>query len=152
MHTIVPLIADYYYSVAQAAVAALDPPVTVYLGEPTGGDIPHQYVAVMYAGPDRPAVLGSRQRQTHSEHWAEEFDLWVSVSTASGDENGPAQMADTEALFALVVDALAADRSCGGVVPLPGLAEYGSYEWTVEQGGSVATVFFTMHVRHVWGM
>lgn len=150
--TLVPQVCAALYAVAQDAVASQDPPVTVYLGQPTGGDIPARYVAVAYAGEEDRGVSGARIRQTHSEHWAEEFDVWCSVSTAAGDENGPQQLADTDALYSVVAAAFEADRTIGGLLVGNGRAELGAYEWTVEQGGAVATVFFTVHVFVAYGM
>lgn len=150
--TLVPQAVARLHTLAAAAVAAVQPPVSVFLGEPTGGDIPAAYVAVAYAGEEVRGVAGQRVRQTSSEHWAEEFDVWCTVSTSTGDENAPQQLADTDALYHLVANAFEADRQLGGLLLGNGRAELGSYEWTIEQGGAVASVYFTVHVFVAYGM
>lgn len=146
--TFVPQALARMYQVAAGALPAM----AVYLGGPTGADVPDRYAAVGYAGDDRAGVSGARVRNPHSEHWAEEFVVWCAVSTASGDQDPGVQLAQTESLYQTMVAALAADRTLGGLLLGGGYVEPGGYEWTVEGGGEVATVFFEMNVAVAFGM
>lgn len=127
------------------------PKLNVYMGGPTGGDVPAKYAAVGYAGDDRAGVNGTRDRNPTGVGYREQFSIWCAASTASGDQNAARQMQDTDAIFQTMSAALAADRNLGGLLAPPGHADLGSFEWTIEQGGEIATVFFEVVVYVAFG-
>lgn len=123
-------------------------PVQCYVGPPAG-DVPDAYLAIAYGGDDRPGINGFRkpyEMGNYTDGRAEEFSVWCTASTATGDQDGLSRMDATNAILALAGDAIQADRHLGGVVPAPGFADVDSYEWTVEEDGTIATVFFTVKV------
>lgn len=137
--------------VTQALKALWTPavkPVQVFVGPPAG-DIPDAYLAIAYGGDDRPGVVGFGKPYSmgnYTDARAEEFLLWCTVSTATGDQSGQSRMDATAGIFTLAVDAIQADRNIGGVVPAPGFVDVDAYEWTVEEDGTIATVFFQLKV------
>lgn len=141
--------------VTAALVALWKPlvaPVRVSVGPPVG-DLPDKYLAVAYGGDDRPGVVGFGKPNIMAnpkDARAEEFTLWCTASTASGDQSGQSRMDSTAALFALAADALGADGHLGGAVVAPGIAQLDTYEWVVEDEGTIATVFFAVKVLQEW--
>jgi hypothetical protein len=143
----VPQVLARMLTVARTAL----PDTDVFLGEPPGGDIPHQYASVAYAGAERAGVSGARAVNPHSEHWAEQFTVWCCVSTATGDQDAAAAITDTNALFLPWSEAIVADRTLGGLLTGGGYADLGSFEWFMESGGEIATVFFEVFVAVQFG-
>jgi len=131
-------------------VATLPANFPVSVGEPPGGDIPSEYAAVAYAGQDRPDVMGASRIPdwgNRGQQTGEAFDVWCAISTAGGDQDGAAQLTITDGYFQTVAAAINADESLAGLIPAGGTATVGSYEWFVDEGGSVATVFFQVAVN-----
>lgn len=126
-------------------------PVRTYVGPPAG-DIPDAYLAVAYGGDDRPGVVGFGKAgmTNYRDSRSEEFGIWCTASTATGDQSGQSRMDATAALYTLAVDAIHNDRSLGGVVAPPGFADVDTFEWTIEEDGTIATVFFAIKVRQEW--
>lgn len=123
-------------------------PVQTYVGPPAG-DIPDAYLAIAYGGDDRPGIVGFGKpyaQGNYTDARAEEILLWCTASTATGDQSGQSRMDATAAIFTLAVDAIQADRHLGGVVRAPGFADVDTFEWTIEEDGSIATVFFQVKV------
>ena len=123
-------------------------PVQVFVGPPAG-DIPDSYLSICYGGDDRPGIIGfgkPYEGGNYTDARAEEFALWCTASTATGDHDGQSRMDATNTIFSQAVDAIHDDRSLGGVVPAPGFADVDQFEWTIEEDGSIATVFFTVKV------
>jgi hypothetical protein len=129
--------------------------VPVSLGSTPGGDIPADYVTVGWAGDDLPSVDG-RSRPTElgnpGQVAAESYVVWCSVSTSSGDELAAARIARTDAIFQALVAALRGNRTLMGALTPPGMADVGSFQWTIEEGGQVATVYFQVDVDAGWVM
>ena len=123
-------------------------PTQCYVGPPAG-DIPDSYLSICYGGDDRPGIVGFGkpfEMGNYTDARAEEFSVWCTASTATGDQSGQSRMDATNVIFGLAVDAIQADRHLGGVVPAPGFADVDGYEWTVEEDGSIATIFFQIKV------
>lgn len=123
-------------------------PVQTYVGPPAG-DLPDAYLAIAYGGDDRPGIIGygkPYEGGNYTDARAEEFGVWCTVSTATGDQSGQSRMDATAVIFTKAIDAIQGDRSLGGVVPAPGFADLDGFEWTVEEEGTVATVFFQIKV------
>lgn len=142
--TTVPQITQALKALWTPAIA----PVACYVGPPAG-DIPDAYLSIAYGGDDRPGIVGFGKPYSmgnYTDARAEEVLVWCTASTATGDQSGQSRMDATAALFTLAVDAIQADRHLGGVVPAPGFADVDTFEWTVEEDGSVATVFFQIKV------
>lgn len=123
--------------------AALPTNFAVSTGPPPGGDVPAEYLAVAYGGDGRPAVSGGRAVVGHGAT-PETFGVWCSLSVASGDQDGAATMERADALFQVLLAVLATNRSLGGLITPPGYADLGQFEWVIEEGGDVCTVFFTV--------
>lgn len=144
-----PIVAPAVHAMFRDALPA---GTSLYLGPPKG-DLPDRYVAVMYAGDDRPGVQGfgrPNQMANYTDADAEEFLLWCTISAATGDQDAIATMALTNELFALCVAALKADRHCRETVVAPGFAALDNYEWQAERDGDIVTVFFAIKVRQEW--
>lgn len=148
--SIVPDAVAAVYALVRAAVP-VDVPVSV--GMPPGGDVPQHYVAVAYAGSDRPGVSGAddpRPGDNTGVFSVEDFEVWCTVSTASGDQNAVAQMAKTDALYQAIRGALRGSPSLSGLLANGSVARLSSYEWFLEDGGQIATVFFSVRVIARW--
>lgn len=133
--------------------AVLGSDVAVSIGPPPGGDIPAKYVAVAYGGDDRAAVTGvgvDVGGYNPGEFFAENFEVWCTVSTASGDQNGAAQLAVTQGIFDQIQDAIDANPKLGGILVNESILSLGGFEWSIEDGGAVCTVFFTLLVQARW--
>lgn len=127
--------------------------VSTSIGPPPGGDIPTEFLAVAYGGNDRPGVMGvaiDAGNHNTGEYSAEDFDVWVTISTVSGDQDGDAQMLVTQTIFDACADALAANPKLSGVLKGESTAAVGTAEWVVEDGGSLCTLFFTVLCRARW--
>lgn len=125
----------------------------VSIGAPPGGDIPNRYAAVAYGGDDRAGIVGQGEpggAGNPTERSAETFGVWCTISAASGDVDGAGILATVDGLFQPVATSLRVDRQLGGLIVPPGLAEMGPYEWTVDDGGQIATVFFQVVCRLWW--
>ncbi len=123
-------------------------PVQCYVGPPAG-DIPDAYLSIAYGGDDRPGVIGFSKPYSmgnYTDARAEDILVWCTISTATGDQSGQSRMDATNTILGLAVDAIQADRHLGGVVQSPGFADIDTFEWTVEEDGTVATVFFQVKV------
>lgn len=123
-------------------------PVQTFVGPPAG-DIPDSYLAICYGGDDRPGIIGFAKPYeggNYTDARAEEFSVWCTASTATGDQSGQSRMDATNAILGKCVDAIQGDRSLGGVVPAPGFVDMDNFEWTIEEDGTIATVFFTVKV------
>lgn len=129
----------------RAAFAAVLPAgFATSTGPPPGGDVPADYLAVAYGGDGRPAVSGRRVIVGHAAT-PEEFGVWCTLSCAGGDQDGAALLAHADALFQSLLEVLATNRSLGGVIVPPGFADLGTFEWVIEEGGDVVTVFFSVN-------
>lgn len=123
-------------------------PVACYVGPPAG-DVPDSYLAIAYGGDDRPGVIGFGKPYmlgNYTEGRAEEFGVWCTASTATGDQSGQSRMDATATLFTKAVDAVNSNRTLAGAVPAPGLVDVDTFEWTIEEEGTIATVFFLIKV------
>lgn len=131
----------------------MPPRFAVYLGDPPGGDIPDAYVAVAYGGDDRPGVVGAQSVGTQ-QNWtqvsAEEFMVWCTISRADGEQRADRNLAKVREYLDVCMDALRADRTVRGSITPPGVADLGTYEWSIEDGGGVCTVMFTVNVTARW--
>lgn len=127
--------------------------VAVSIGEPPGGDAPMKYVAVAYGGADRPGIIGTDQPdegQNTGEFTNEDASIWCTISTASGDQNAAAQMQATQDIYELLAPVVLNDSKLGGLLQAESYARLGLFEWYPEEGGSVATLFFTVEVSARW--
>jgi hypothetical protein len=125
-------------------------------GPPTT-NLPDDYAAVGYnpGTVARPQVAAVRGRQELSDYIndgvVETFEIFCQIATYSGDMGMSVPRSRTLTYFNELSGALAADRSLGGLVPLPGKAEVGDMQWYLEQGGdlggTVVTVVFTITCR-----
>lgn len=135
------------------AVDGYDPYVSTSVGPPPGGDIPSAYLAVAYGGDDRASITVNVVEDTSynmTQHSAEDFEVWVTISTASGDQDGAAQMLVTKGIYTLCASALVANPTLSGVLKGESRAQVGSSEWVIDEGGAVATLFFTVLCRARW--
>jgi hypothetical protein len=133
--------------------SAVDSDVYVLIGPPGGANVPDKYVAVGYGGDDRAGVTGTGVEvpgYNTGEFWAENIEIWCTVSTASGDQDGAAQLAETQAIFDLVQDAVDADPKLGGLLVNESRMTAGGFEWTIDDGGAVCTVFFVLLIEARW--
>jgi len=125
----------------------------LFIGPPPGGDVPDRYVCVAYGGDDRPGVIGTARRPEYGntgDVGSEAYGVWCAVSTASGDQDAAAQMAVTDGYFQTCVAAVRANPKLGGVLQAMGSADLGPFEWSIEDGGNIATVFFQVVVDAGW--
>jgi hypothetical protein len=124
--------------------------VAISLGPTPGGDIPADYVTVGWADDSMPGVTGT-SRPTElgnlGQQAAEEYGVWCAVSTSSGDELAAARMARTDSVFQALVAAVRGNRTLSGVLLAPGMADLGTFQWQLESGGAVATVYFQIEVN-----
>jgi len=127
--------------------------VALSIGVPPGGDVPAAYVAIAYGGDDRAGITGSAfadDGANTGEHSAQDVSIWCTISTASGDQNALAQMDITQGIYDSLVDALNVDWRFGGLLKGESIAGIGNFEWILEDGGQVATLFFTVVVQARW--
>lgn len=123
--------------------------VAICLGPTPGGDIPADYVTVGWADDGLPSVTGRglpSDLGNSPQASAEEYGVWCAVSTSSGDELAAVRMARVDATFQTLVAAVRANRTLLGAILPPGLADVGSFQWQIEQGGQVVTVYFQVEV------
>ena len=147
----VSIVVPVVVALQDIVTAALPAGFAVSVGQPPGGDVPAQYAAVAYGGDDRAGIVGAGNPGRYgNEESAEAFNVWCTISTASGDQLGAAQLGITNGLYIPVAAAIRANRQLNGAVPPPGLASLGTYEWTVDDGGQIATVFFQVEVVAPW--
>lgn len=124
-------------------------PVRVSVGPPVG-DLPDRYLAIAYGGDDRPGIIGVGKPvpgMNYTDARGEEFVIWCTASTATGDQDGMKRMDATAAVLGVATNAVLLDPHLGTAVRAPGTADIGEIEWTVEDEGSVATVFFQVRVN-----
>lgn len=141
-------------------MAAHDSRRVVYLGPPSGGDVPQRYTAIGYAGGEpgneRPAVVGRGrppEMGNRGQQSSEEYDLWCAVASGTGDEGDAALMEVmglTDAAFQVLAEAVRINRTLGGVLKGGSLADIGRFEWSFTDGGGICTVFFTVQVDAGW--
>lgn len=133
--------------------AALDQSIAVTIGVPPGGDVPDAYVAVAYGGDDRAGITGVEivdEGQNTGEFEGQDATIWCTISTASGDQDALAQMDATQDIFEECADILRADARFGGLLKGESTSSVGTYEWVIEDGGQVATLFFAVLVKARW--
>lgn len=121
----------------------------VSVGPPTG-DVPDKYLAIAYGGDDRPGIVGNGlpvPGMNPSDARGEEYTVWCTVSTATGDQDGLKRMDATYAVYDAAMNALLNDPHLGGAVLAPGWVEAGELEWVIEDDGGIATVFFGVRVH-----
>lgn len=143
---VLPALAALFRSTVDASVA-------VSLGPPPGADIPAKYVAVGYGGDDRAGVTGTGVDDAGyntGEFFAENIEVWCTVSTASGDQSGEAQLAVTQGIFDQLQAAIDADPKLDGLLVNESRMTAGGFEWTIDDGGAVCTVFFIVLVEARW--
>lgn len=129
-------------------VAALPANFPVSVGPPPGGDVPAEYAAVAYGGDERSDVVGAGQIPSlgnRTQQSQESFGIWCTIATAGGEQDGAAQLAVTDGYYQTVRAALRANPSLG-ILPSGSNASVETFEWSIEEGGSVATVFFLVTV------
>ncbi len=151
--TVVPQATQAIFDLFHAATRGHNPYVATSVGPPPGGDIPDAYLAVGYGGDDRASVTVNvlePDSYNRSEHSAEDFEVWCTISTAGGDQNGAAQMVVTQGIYNVCASALIASPTLNGVLKGEGLAQVGSAEWVIDEGGAVVTLFFTGMCRARW--
>lgn len=149
--TSVPAVVLALRDLWQPIADANDVPLSV--GVPPGGDVPDRYLAVAYGGDDRPGIVGRAVQPTMGnpgQQAAEEFSVWCTLTASSGDQDAAALMGQVAAWFALLGAALRANRQLSGAVIQPGYADLANYEWQLEQGGQITTVFFVVDVIQRW--
>lgn len=151
MGSLVTASVGYMKQIMDATVGALG--VSTYVGSPAAeGDLPPAYAAVAYGGDDRPGISGLADdrlaygNDTVGDRWL----VWHTISKASGDYGPIELLSDVEDLMDAYTDALEADETLGGLLKADGKAVLSTHEWTVEDAGNIATVFFQVDVVRRW--
>jgi hypothetical protein len=152
--THVPQVIDALIALFKSALPELDSKGGIFDGPPTT-NLPAD-VALVAFNPGtvaRPQVAAVKSRQDLSEYipggTREEMEIFCQISAHEGDVDISIPRSRCLTYFNELSTALAADRSLGGVVPLPGKATVSSVDWYLEQGGEdffgcSATVVFTI--------
>jgi len=125
----------------------------VYLGPLPGSDIPPDYVTVGHADDNMPSVVGSAEASDMGDWakvYAEKYQVLCALSTSSGDELAAARMARADTIFQALMVVLRNNRTLSGAITPPGVASLGSYQWQIEEGGSIVTIFFNVDVVAPW--
>lgn len=138
-------------AMVDSAVAPLG--FTCYVGNPAGqGDLPNAYCAVAYGGDDRPGIVGGRDMRLGygNDTVGDKWSVWLTISKAGGDVDPVGLLSDVEDAFDEFDEALTLDRHLGTLLKADGRADVGQHEWTVEDAGNVATVFFQVDVQRRW--
>jgi hypothetical protein len=146
-------------AVAAELLSNGEPRWPTYVGNPgASGDLPDRYIAVGYGGDDRPGIVGqaemglSRQNGTSGHRW----QVWCTASCASGDLNTQARLDEVENVMDEFEERLEVNRGLAladGTDPMlvaGGMASVAAHEWTIEDDGTVATVFWTVEVLVRW--
>jgi hypothetical protein len=135
--------------------AAADPQWTIYVGPPSGGEVPARYMAVAYGGglpgAERPFAVGGRvpsELGNPGQVSAEKYAMWNACTSATGEEDAQLVFDATDAMFQQMAEAVSGNRKLGGVLGGPGVADIGLYEWQL--GDGKATVFFQVLVDAGW--
>lgn len=150
------LLLDALGVMLRAALPALDAEGGIIDGPPTTA-LPDDYIIYGYnpGTVARPQVAAVRGRSELSDYIpggiAEQFEVFCQISTYGGDTNISVLRSRTMGYFNAVSAALAADRSLGGSVPLPGKAIINNMDWYLEDAedvpGCQVTVVFTIFCR-----
>lgn len=126
---------------------------TTFIGSPNAeGDIPSAYAAVGYGGDDRPGIVGAADdrlaygNNTTGNRWL----MWCTISKAIGDVDPIGLLSDVEDALDAFTDLLDADERLGGMLLVDGRAVLATHEWTVEDSGNIATVFFQVDITQRW--
>lgn len=159
-YTHVTSMIDALVALFKAAMPELDANGGILDGPPTTA-IPNDYAAVGFnpGTVARPQVAAVHTRQDLSElidnAVTEHIEVFCQISTFSGDPEVSVTRNRTLTYFNELSTQLAADRSLGGVIPLPGKAEIAATEWYIEQGddilGTQVSIVFQI-VGDVWFM
>lgn len=133
------------------------PTLRTFIGTPDqSGDVPPAYGCVMYGGDDRAGLVGTGDGTLSFGNGTDgrRLAVWCCYSTHSGVPNGLRAIETVEPWFDDFVDALNADPKLSGptgpLLVAGGQATLGGYEWSLESGGQIATVFFQVDVLVRW--
>lgn len=122
----------------------------LYIGPPTGGDIPSEYAAVAYGGADRPDIVTRPeipQWGNRTDQHAEDMDVWCCISVAMGDADGEAALEKVSTYVNTVELELKKDPSLRGTLDAGGYATVGAHDWLIDERGLIGTCFFQVNVH-----
>jgi len=141
--TLVPTVVDYLVDTFTAAVPAK---VKVFDGPPPTSDVPNDFVAVAYAEDEEAsAVDGEAVLSTLGNNWyTETFTVRCQINSFTGDDDLRPRRARVAQIYNTLVALVRTDRSLGGLVKPPGLAQISGFAWRqdpYEDGAAVSAVF-----------
>jgi hypothetical protein len=145
--TLVPAAIDYLVALFRANVP---PRVKVFDGPPLMGDVPSDFVAVAYSDDEEtPAVDTNRQLSSFGNGiYQEDFTIRCRIDSFTGDNKLQPRRARVQEIFTTLGGLIDADRTLGGIIRPPGLAEIGDQSWNQDpyEDGSVVSLVFYVRV------
>jgi hypothetical protein len=138
------------FNVASSALSAALPDVAVYFGPMPVTVPPRTFLVVGYSeDEDQSAIQGETSRFGGEGTPMEDYAITCFAQTWDGDDNDlPSKMTEVAAVYDIVTAAIRADRTLGGVIKPPGLAQMGGFAWVVDllEDGAYAQVQFDIQV------
>lgn len=133
---------DYVVDLCKANVAT---GVYVYDGPATGVAAERIQVMVAYNDDEGAPAVDGQAETSNFGFPMERYTIDCSISIEDGDTNLRSKRAEVKAIFDVLAGAVRADRTLGGLIKLPGLAEITGFVYTQDQfeaeGSGVVAAF-----------
>ena len=143
---------DYLVALFRSLVT---PDVYVYDGPPTGDAGERIQISVAYSDSEGGPSVNGDAGTSNFGFPVESYEIDCSISISDGDTDLASKRTEARSLFNSLVGAVRADRSLGGLIKLPGLAEISGFVYVQDQDetGSVTIAAFTVNCNSVviWG-